>query len=182
MTEAEKWIAVAVKSEQAYSLPVPLLRVEELLDRASQTGKQRIRGLFHGGFPDISNVEGILKDFQSLFVGRPPFRPTIKQIVVKAKDGPKKSEILQLSYEDFIIPWSAIDVSAQSSKGIRNDFDLVIHAIAAALGDTKEPPAPLKSLEEADLSPDESLARSSDFAKEVSEKDLELEPQLSRSS
>jgi hypothetical protein len=57
----------------------------------------------------------------------------------------------------------------------------MIHAIAAALGGAREPPAPLRAKGQADLSADQSLARNSEFAKEILEKDLELEPQLGQS-
>ena len=180
--EAEKWIAVGVKSKQGHSLPVPLLQVEELLEQASPTAKQRIRARFDRGFPDLSNVEEILRDFQSLLLDGHRSSTNIRRTAVQSKDALEKSEIRQLSYEDFIIPWGTVNVGPKSSKNVRHDFDLMIHAIAAALEDTKEPPAPLRTKGQADLSTDQSLARNSDFAKEIPEKDLELEPQLSQAT
>jgi len=179
---ADKWIAVGVKNEQDHSLPVPLLRVQELLEQASPTAKQRIRARFDGGFPDLSNVEEILRDFQSLLLEGLRASTTIKRKAVQSRDTLEKSEVRQLSYEDFVIPWGPADVGLQSSKSTRNDFDLMIHAIAAALGDTKEPPTPLRAKGQTDLFADQSFARNSDFAKEILEKDLELESQLRQST
>jgi hypothetical protein len=180
--EAENWIAVGVKSGQILSLPVPLLQVGELLEQASPTAKQRIRARFDGGFPDLSNIEEILRDFQSLLLEGHRSSATIKRTAVPTKGASEKSEIRQLSYEDFIVPWGTSEVGLKSSKSVRHDLDLMIHAIAAALGDTKKPPEPLKAKGPADLSADRSLANNSAFAKEVLEEDIELEPQLGQST
>ena len=180
---AEEWIAVGVKSKTDHTLPVPLLHIEELLEQASSTAKQRIRDRFDHGFStNLSNIEEILKDLQSLLLEGHRSSVTIKRKAPQSKEVLNKTEVYKLSYEDFIIPWGTNDVGSRSSKTVRNDFDLMIHAIAHALGGAKEPPAPLIAKGRADLFADKFLAGNADFAKEVLERDLELEPQLSQST
>jgi hypothetical protein len=180
---AEEWIAVGVKSETNHTLPVPLLHIEELLEQASSTAKQRIRDRFDHGFStSLSNIEEILKDLQSFLLQGHRSSVTIKRKAPQSKNVLNKTEVQTLSYEDFIIPLEANDVDSRSSKTARNDFDLLIHAIAHALGGAKEPPAPLIAKGRADLFADQFLAGNADFAREILEKDIELEPQLSQST
>ena len=176
--DADRWIAVAIETGTIRSLPVPLLHVGDLLAQGSPTPEQRLRARFNGGLPELYSVEDILIVFQSLLLEGQRFHNTVKKAAPEPEEARQKAEVKQLSYEDFIIPWEIAEVSSQTNEGVRQDLDLMIHAIASALGETKLPPLPLKSTAQTDLFPDQSLARTSDFAQDLEDKDLELESQL----
>jgi hypothetical protein len=177
---ANDWDAVAVEQKGERTAPVPLLHIQRLCERASPTLHQRIADKIRSGPLDLSGVEELLRDFQMLlFEGRRGgIRPRIHE--PKPANSAKDGKIQQLSYEDFVIPWEEAPGHTASFVSQRHDFDMIIRAIAAAIGDTREPPERNTAQDDAVLSEDESLARTSDSLSDTPEDDLRQEPSLAK--
>jgi len=168
---ASEWTAVSVLDGKIRSAPVPLVHVQNLVERGKSTSEGRIRAFISGGYLDISNLPDLLKEFGTLLMSDEATEEHIAKVRpiphVKTPRPENQPGSTHLKYEDFVIPWKPLPSGASSTDRMLSGLELIVAACAHAAGGTRRPIQQPEEATKPSDDDDEDLADRSIYAEEA---------------